>query len=174
MDCDHLANFGFSNLRRLYIKFEQHWPRGFRGEAVWSSQHFTHTNVWGPYKCIGKQTWPCRKKVKRQCTTIILATLVDLLFPMICAKIQPQGILGSGEEDFERFYHIWAWRPSWSMDRNHFSKLWFSQPKEAPHKIWATLAQRLQRRSRLKFSTFFPYKCMGPKQMHGEANLTSP
>ena len=30
-----------------------------------------------PYKCIGKQTWPCRKKVKCQCTTIILATLVD-------------------------------------------------------------------------------------------------
>ena len=35
-------------------------------------------------------------------TTIILATLVDLPSPMICAKIQPQGILGSGE-DFKRF-----------------------------------------------------------------------
>ena len=53
-----------------------------------------------PYKCMGKQTWPRRKKVKCQCTTIILATLVDLLSPMIYAKIQPQGILGSGEEDF--------------------------------------------------------------------------
>ena len=41
-----------------------------------------------------------RKKVKCQCTTIILATLVDLLFPMIYVKIQPQGILGFGEEDF--------------------------------------------------------------------------
>ena len=30
------------------------------------------------------------KKVKRQCTTIILAVLVDLLFPTICAKIQPK------------------------------------------------------------------------------------
>ena len=38
------------------------------------------------------------KKVKRQCTTIILATLVDLPSPMICAKIQPQGILSSGED----------------------------------------------------------------------------
>ena len=36
---------------------------------------------------------------------------------------------------------------SWSMDRNHFSILSFPQPKEAPHKSWATLAQRLQRRS---------------------------
>ena len=32
--------------------------------------------------------------------TIILASLVDLLFPMIYAKIQPQGILRFGEEDF--------------------------------------------------------------------------
>ena len=41
-----------------------------------------------------------RKKVKRQCTTIILAISVDLPSPKICAKIQPQGILRSGEEDF--------------------------------------------------------------------------
>ena len=38
--------------------------------------------------------------VKRQRTTILLATLVDLPSPMIHAKIQPQGILGYGEEDF--------------------------------------------------------------------------
>ena len=30
-----------------------------------------------PYKCIGKQNWPCHKKVKCQCTTFILAILVD-------------------------------------------------------------------------------------------------
>ena len=53
-----------------------------------------------PYKCIGKQTWPCRKKVKRQRTTIFLAMLVDLPSPMIPAKVQPQGILGSGGVDF--------------------------------------------------------------------------
>ena len=84
------------------MKYEQYCPRGFREEVVWNSQYFSHTNVWFPYKCRGKQTWPRRKKVKRQCTTIILATLVDLSSPMICAKIQPQGILNSGE-DFERF-----------------------------------------------------------------------
>ena len=54
----------------------------------------------GLIQSIGKQTLPCRKKVKCQRTTIFLATLVDLLSPMICAQIQPQGILGSGEEDF--------------------------------------------------------------------------
>ena len=56
-----------------------------------------------PYKCIGKQIWPRRKKVKCQCTTIILAILVDLPPLMIYAKIQLQGILSSGEEDFHRF-----------------------------------------------------------------------
>ena len=39
-------------------------------------------------------------KVKCQYTTFILAILVDLLSPMTYAKIQPQSILGSGEEDF--------------------------------------------------------------------------
>ena len=40
------------------------------------------------------------EKIKRQRTTILLSTLVDLSSPMIPSKIQPQGILGSGEEDF--------------------------------------------------------------------------
>ena len=61
---------------------------------------------------------------------------------------------------FKGFYHIWAWRPSRSMNCDHFSNLSFPQPKEAPYEIWAKLAQRLQRRSRLKFWIFFPYKCI--------------
>ena len=42
----------------------------------------------------------CRKKVKCQYTTFILAILVDFPSQMTYAKIQPQGILGSGEKDF--------------------------------------------------------------------------
>ena len=99
---------------------------------------------------IGKQTWPCCKKVKRQCTTILLATLVDLLSLMILAKIQPQGMLGWRR--FLMVFIIWAWRPPWSTDRNHFSNLSFPHPKEAPYEIWAKLALRLQR-SRLKMLT---------------------
>ena len=57
------------------------------------------------------------------------------------------------------------------MDRDHFSNLSFPCPKEAPHEIWATFAKRLQRRYCLKFSTFFPYKCMVPIQMHREAKF---
>ena len=45
---------------------------------------------------------------------------------------------GSGKEDF---YHIWAWRPSWSCDPDAQNKLSFSWPMEAPHEIWLWLAQ---------------------------------
>ena len=62
---------------------------------------------------------------------------------MLHTKFQDHMISGSGEEDFKGFYHIWAWWPSWSRDLDHLSrdldhlyKLWFSLPKEAPHKIW--------------------------------------
>ena len=46
-----LAIFHSPAPRRLHMKFEQHWPRGFRGEVVRNSQHFpiqmygAHTNA---------------------------------------------------------------------------------------------------------------------------------
>ena len=104
MDHTHFSNLSFSCQWRLRMKFEQHWPGGFRGKAIWNYQHFFHTNVWGPYKCIQRQTWPHRKKVKCQCMTIILATLVDRPFQMIYAKIQPQAILGFGDKIFKCFF----------------------------------------------------------------------
>ena len=33
------------------------------------------------------------------------------------------------------FYHIWAWRPSWSCDLDFAIKLSLSLPMDAPHKI---------------------------------------
>ena len=42
---------------------------------------------------------------------------------------------GSGEADFKGFYHMWAWRPSWSCDLNHLYKLVLPLPKETQHKI---------------------------------------
>ena len=51
-------------------------------------------------------------------------------------------LLGSGED----FYHIWAWRPSWSYDHDHLKKLLFPWPMEAPYKIWLQLAHWLLRR----------------------------
>ena len=55
---------------------------------------------------------------------------------MIHAKFQDHRTSGSGDF-FKVFYHIWAWRPSWSCDLDHLYKLSFPLSKEAPHKIWA-------------------------------------
>ena len=57
------------------------------------------------------------------------------------------GLLVLEKKIFKGFYHIWAWRPSWSCDLDHLYKLSFPLPKEAPHKIWLWLAKRIQRRS---------------------------
>ena len=54
---------------------------------------------------------------------------------------------------FEGFYHIWAWRPSWSCDPDAANKISFPLPKEAPHKIWLLSAQRFRRRRCLKLFT---------------------
>ena len=43
---------------------------------------------------------------------------------------------GSGEDFLKGFYHIWAWRPSWSYNPDAAKKLSFPLPKETPHKIW--------------------------------------
>ena len=164
MDHDHFSNLSFSCPKEAPHKI---WAT--LAQRLQRRSHLKLSTVF-PYKCMGpmqtytEATWPRRKKVKWQCTAIILAILVDLPSPMICAKIQPEGILCSGEEDF---YHIWAWRPSWSMDANYFSNLSFPCPREVPNKIWATLAQRLHRRSHFEILNIFPI------QMHREANLTS-
>ena len=101
-----------------------------------------HTNAQG-------SKWTHRKKVTRQCMIIILATLVYLLSPLICAKqrFSPKASLVLEKKIFIGFY------PSWSTYHDHFSNLSFPQPKEAPNEIWAKLAQRLQKRSRLKMLT---------------------
>ena len=48
---------------------------------------------------------------------------------------------GSGGDFLKGFYHIWAWRPSWSCDPDAANKLLFPLPKEAPHKIWLLIGQ---------------------------------
>ena len=56
------------------------------------------------------------------------------------------GLLVLEKKIFKGFYHIWAWRPSWSCDLDLLYKLSSPLPKEAPHKIWLSLAERFQRR----------------------------
>ena len=54
---------------------------------------------------------------------------------MLHTKFRGNRSSSSGKEDFEGFYHIWAWRPSWSCDPDAANKLSFPLPKVAPHKI---------------------------------------
>ena len=73
--------------------------------------------------------WTCRKIGQGQPRVIIWANLVILKHPMMHTKIQGHRPSGSGEEVFFlAFYHIWAWRPSWSSDLDHLSKLSFPHP----------------------------------------------
>ena len=51
------------------------------------------------------------------------------------------------------FYHIWAWRPSWSCDLDFLYIHWFPLPIDASYKIWLWLAKRFQRRRSLKLWT---------------------
>ena len=83
-----LANFQVPVPRRLHIKFEQHWPRGFRGEVVWNSQHFSHTNVWCQYKCIRKQTWPRRKKGQTSMYNHYSSNFVQRFSPKVSSVLE--------------------------------------------------------------------------------------
>ena len=48
---------------------------------------------------------------------------------MLHTKIRENQSAGSGEDFFKVFYHIWAWRPSWSCDPDAANKLSFPLPK---------------------------------------------
>ena len=44
---------------------------------------------------------------------------------MLHTKFRENRPAGSGEEDFKGFYHIWAWRPSWSCDQHYVIRFSF-------------------------------------------------
>ena len=48
---------------------------------------------------------------------------------MLHAKFRGNRTIGSGDENFKVFYHIWAWRPSWSCDPDAANKLSFPYPR---------------------------------------------
>ena len=47
---------------------------------------------------------------------------------------------------FKGFYHIGAWRQSWSCDQYATNKTSLLVPKEALHKIWLSSGKRFQKR----------------------------
>ena len=55
---------------------------------------------------------------------------------MLHTKFRENRPAGSGEEVLKGFYHIWAWRHSWSCDPHAANKLSFPLTMEALDKIW--------------------------------------
>ena len=59
------------------------------------------------------------------------------------------------------FYHIWAWRPSWSFDLDDLYIHWFPHPIDASHKICHKLAKQFQRRRCLTIMVIYIYIAWG-------------
>ena len=59
---------------------------------------------------------------------------------MLHTKFPENRPAGSGE-DFERFYHIWAWRPFGSCDPDFAINLSFPLSMEVPHKKITLIGQ---------------------------------
>ena len=80
-----MYNHYFSNFDRLPVSDDI-----YKGSAI------RHPRFWRT-RCLN--VFPIQMHREAN-LTFILAILVDLPSPMTYAKIQPQGILSSGEEDF--------------------------------------------------------------------------
>ena len=50
------------------------------------------------------------------------------------------GNQSTGKNNFEGFYHITAWRPSWSCDPDGANKISSPLPKETPHTIFGFIS----------------------------------
>ena len=119
-----------------------------------------------PYKCPSDRIWPECKIGQGQPRAIIWTNLIELESLKLHIKFQVHRPFSSWEE-LQRFlgffYHIWKGRPSWSCDPDIMNKLLFPYPMEAPHVIWLQLAQRFQRKCRLKISTLTTDHCLSYK-----------
>ena len=73
-------------------------------------------------RSIRKQIWPCHKNGHGhgQPNVIILTNLVVHMYLSTRCCI-PRFLVP--KKMFEGFYHIWAWKPSWSCDQEHLKKI---------------------------------------------------
>ena len=56
---------------------------------------------------------------------------------MLHTKFQGYQSIGSGEEDFYSFYHIWAWWPCWLCDPTHLYKFSFLFSLKLSYEFWS-------------------------------------
>ena len=60
---------------------------------------------------------------------------------MLHTKFRGNRPAGSGEKDCKGFYHIGAWRPSWSCDQHHVIRFSLT---ESFHVVWFWSAQLIR------------------------------
>ena len=102
---------------------------------------------------------------------IIWTNLVGPTSQKLHTKSQGHWPSGSWEEDFlNGFYHIWAWRPSWSCDQNILHKFWLTYHKESSHEIWVQLDQWFVRK--LCFNILMGLQYERPKLKGQRSTLT--
>ena len=104
-----------------------------------------------PYKCLCNQIWPWPKMPSQghNLCNLWWAHVPDATYQVSCKSAQRF----RRRRFLKGFYHIRAWRPSWSCDLDPICKLSFPHPMEAPHEIWLQSAQWFQRRRCLKMWT---------------------
>ena len=90
-----------------------------------------------PYKSIRDQIWPCHKIGQDQPRVIIWINLVVLEHPMLHNKFQGHQPLGSGEEDFLRFFII-------NRHGGHLGHVTWT--------VWTNFRSPIPRRLHMKFS----------------------
>ena len=122
-----------------YTKYQRPGPSSF-SQAEFSSFIVVYVKIL-PFR---------KKKVKVNLRLYFLQTLLGSC-PLCCIPSpSANGPLVPEEKILKCFYHIWAWRLSWSCDLDAANKFSFSRLTEVPYKIWLWSAQWFLWRRRLK------------------------
>ena len=58
------------------------------------------------------------------------------------------------------FYHIGAWRPSWSCDKHHVIRFSFPCTRKLSYKVWFRSAQKFLRKSSTVVSKKIQFECV--------------
>ena len=69
------------------------------------------------------------------------------------------------------FYHIWAWRPSWSCNPDAANKISFPLIKEAPHKNLSLISLAVSRKRRTDGRRLDGYTISSPCEPNGSGEL---
>ena len=153
----HVTQMPWKNFRspypmRLHIKFDFDRPSGFREEDVWNcGRRRTDAGPWVYYKLAKSlwlrwaknphcsiflqkslyyQIWPCRKIGQGQHRVIIWTNYDGLAVSNATYQVLWKLVHRFHRRRFSKgFYHIWAWRPSWSCGQHHVIKFSFLVPE---------------------------------------------